>query len=74
MRHGEHSNSTKYTYVIIFLNIQMNCTLINTITLWFTISMIKVETNSHNRMWDMWRQILTTTNHQPSPRNKVNWT
>lgn len=54
--HGEHSNSTKYAYVIIFLTIQINYIQVNTITLWFTISVKEAKTNSHNRMCDTWRQ------------------
>jgi len=50
--HGEHSNSTKYAYVIIFLTIQINYIQVNTITLWFTISVKEAKTNSHNRMCD----------------------
>jgi hypothetical protein len=62
------AKTTKYTYVTIFLNIQMNYVKVNTITLWFTIAVINAKTNSHNITCNTWTQRLllqqTTDLHQ----------
>ena len=53
----------------------MNYVKINAATLWFIISLIKTETNSHSTTCDNCRQRrLLPPDHRYTPRNKVNRT